>query len=469
MRLSLSGGDVLFSDDFTRTPAPQPVPFTWTIPPLAVGNYGQFNTSGGMLNTSTSVVGRYGFAYPTAVTITDHSAEADVRFQSGAFGGGITGRLNAADGQRYAAWIYPDGSSGGENLLRLVRFTGWTTWTGTPINQISLPSVGTGWHHLKMTFTGNRIRVYYDNPTTPVIDTTDSTLASGYAGVDFWTDGNTSGPTYNNFVVSDSANNVVFSDDFGPDSADQLLPWSRQLGNWVVTNGVLQGSSAVNEYAYVYYNASWTDYAVEGRVQFPAGAFGGGIGGRVDPASGVHYGAWVYPDGSAGGSNVLKLIKFRDWTTWSGSPMHQVNLPSVGTDWHTLKLDFAGNHILVWYDGNQVMDVIDDDFDGRPAYLSGGVSVDLFTLTTSTTSYAMSADDIVVRSRGSYGSSGTLLSSAFDGGVGVQWHTIAWDSAAGGSTDVRVRTRTADSANLLGSAPWSAVYPTSGSAVTGAE
>ncbi|HMB02821.1 MAG TPA: hypothetical protein VKP69_03665, partial [Isosphaeraceae bacterium] len=134
-------------------------------------------------------------------------------------------------------------------------------------------------------------------------------------------------------------------------------------------------------------------------------------------------------------------------------------------DWHTLKLDFAGNHILGWYDGNQVMDVIDDGFDGRPAYLSGGVSVDLFTLTTL---YAMSADDIVVRLRGAYVSRGTLLSSAFDGGVGVQWHTIAWDSAAGGSTDVRVRTRTADSANLLDSAPWSAVYPTSGSAVTSA-
>jgi hypothetical protein len=465
VRLSLSsGGDVLFSDDFTRTSL-QPVPFTWTIPPIALGNYGQFNKNSGVLDTSTSVVGRYGFAYPTDVTMADHSVEADIRFNSGTFGGGIIGRLNVGNGQCYAAWIYPDDSDGGSNVLKLVRFTGWTTWTGTPIQQVSLPSVGTGWHHLKMTFTGNQIRVYYDNPTTPVIDTTDSTLASGSAGVNFWTDGNTSGPTYNNFVVSDSANSVVFSDDFGPDSTDQLLPWSRQLGNWAVTNGVLQGSSAVNEYAYVYYNASWTDYTVEGRVQFPAGAFGGGLGGRVDPSSGAHYGAWIYPDGSGGGSNILKLIKFRDWTNWSGSPMQQVNLPSVGTDGPTLKLDFANNRILVWYDGNQVMNVIDDNFDGRPAYLSGGISVDLWTQTSL---YVMSADDIVVRLRGSYGSNGTLLSSAFDGGVGVQWQSIAWDAEAGGSTNVRLRTRTADSANLLGSAPWSAVYSTSGSAVTSA-
>jgi hypothetical protein len=466
IRLNLSaGGNVLFSDDFTRTP-PQPMPFTWTIPPLALGNYGQFSKDSGVLNTSTSALAKYGFAYPTNVTMTDHSVEADVRFQSGDFGGGISGRLNASNGQRYSAWIYPDGSTGGSNVLKLIKYTGWTTWTGTPIQQVSLPSVGTGWHHLKMRFTGKRIRVYYDNSIAPIIDKTDSTLASGYAGVDFWTHGNTSGSTYNNFVVRNSTNNVVFSDDFGPDPLDPLLPWSRQLGNWAVTNGVLQGSSAVSQYAYVYHNdSSWTDYTVEGRVQFPAGAFGGGIGGRVNPTSGAHYGAWVYPDGSGGGSNVLKLIKFRDWTSWSGSPMQQVNLPSVGTNWHTLKLGFAGNRILVWYDGNQVMDVIDNNFDGRSAYLTGGVSVDLWTQSSL---YVMSADDIVVQLQGSYVSNGTLLSSAFDGGVGVQLQTIAWDEEAGGSTSVRVRTRTADSADLLGSAPWSAVYTTSGSAITSA-
>jgi hypothetical protein len=43
--------------------------------------------------------------------------------------------------------------------------------------------------------------------------------------------------------------------------------------------------------------------------------------------------------------------------------MQQVNLPSVGTNWHTLKLDLAGDRILVWYDGNQVMEYTADKFE----------------------------------------------------------------------------------------------------------
>jgi hypothetical protein len=111
---------------------------------------------------------------------------------------------------------------------------------------------------------------------------------------------------------------------------------------------------------------------VQAQVQFPAGAYGGGIGGRVDPTTGARYSAWIYPDGSAGGSNVLKLVKFRDWTSWNFTPMQQVSLPSVGTGWHTMKLGFSGTQIRVWYDGTQVMDVTDSGFDSRPAYAVNG-------------------------------------------------------------------------------------------------
>ena len=48
--------------------------------------------------------------------------------------------------------------------------------------------------------------------------------------------------------------------------------------------------------------------------------------------------------------------------------------------------------------------------------------------------YAIKADDILVRSPAQYGSSGQLLSSAFDGGVGVNWQNITWNVVAGGAT-----------------------------------
>jgi hypothetical protein len=77
--------------------------------------------------------------------------------------------------------------------------------------------------------------------------------------------------------------------------------------------------------------------------------------------------------------------------------MQQVNLPSVGTDWHVLKMAFDGNRIQVYYDGSLLIDVLDNGFDSQPPYLSGGISVDLWT---SGVTYALSADDIVVRALG---------------------------------------------------------------------
>ena len=157
-----------------------------------------------------------------------------------------------------------------------------------------------------------------------------------------------------------SSGNVLFADDFGAAASAPLPPWISQVGTWTVSNGMLQGSGADNQYANLYTSTVWTtDFSVEGRIQLPAGAFGGGISGRVDPATGARYAAWIYPAGSPGGSNVVKLVKFHDWTSWSGTPMQQVGVPDVGTGWHTLKIAFDGNRIRVYYDGNPVIDMVD--------------------------------------------------------------------------------------------------------------
>ena len=222
---------------------------------------------------------------------------------------------------------------------------------------------------------------------------------------------------------------------------------------------MLQGSGpAADQYSFAFYDAPWTDYTVQGSIQIPAGSFGGGIGGRVDPATGAHYGAWIYPPGSAGGSNMLKLWKFQVWNNLGTEIMlQQVSLPDVGTGWHTLQMTFIGNRILVYYDGVLQIDVTDDNL----PYLSGGISADWWT---GSLPYTIAVDNISVTTL-PYGSSGVLSSSAFDGGDGVQWQTVSWDAAAGGSTNVCVRTRTADAADQLASATWSDCYSTSGSGI----
>jgi hypothetical protein len=179
------------------------------------------------------------------------------------------------------------------------------------------------------------------------------------------------------FFHGSAFSSVLFSDDFND---GVLAPWEIALGTWTDTGTVLQGSSLVaNQYSFAFYDAPWTDYTVQGEIQIPALSFGGGIGGRVDPATGAHYGAWVYPQGSLVGPNVLKLWKFPNWTGIGPSsiPMQQVSLPDdVGTGTHTLKMTFIGNRILVYYDGELKIDKTDDDTVVGDAYLSGGISAD---------------------------------------------------------------------------------------------
>src|SRR5262249_35619214 len=57
-------------------------------------------------------------------------------------------------------------------------------------------------------------------------------------------------------------------------------------------------------------------------------------------------------------------------------------------------------------------------------------------------------------------------SSAFDGGLGVQWQTISWDASVNAGTTLLIRTRTADQASGLATADWSDYYPASGAAIT---
>ncbi|NBD34461.1 MAG: DUF2341 domain-containing protein, partial [Chloroflexi bacterium] len=465
LRLSLtSGGDLLFSDDFSR---PEPVPFTWIVPDTSANghiNYGVFNIEEGFLRTETKP-GHYGLAYTDTITISDRTVEADIRFPprppitptTTTVGGGICGRLNPASGQRYTLWIDPEPAPGEWASIYILKFDNWywSVVTDTILAQDYITEgVGSDWHHIKMTFSGDQIEVYYDGAPTPIITATDSTYASGHIGVDFWNLSSTSGvgPSYNNFVVRDSADQVVFSDDFGPDTID---PWVEQLGAWTVTDGLLQGSSDLTQYGYVYTDTTWSDYILEGRVRIPSDAFGGGIGGRLNPATGAHYAAWIYPS-----SNQLSLVKF---STWSYSEtLTTTSLPAPGADWRALKLDLQGDRIRVYYDG----DLVIDHTDSVDPYLSGGISVDMWTASGYGGPYGIQADDIIVHTPGEYGIGGRLLSSAFEGGTDALWQAIAWDATTGVSTSMRVRTRTADEATQMDTALWSDWYVASGAPVT---
>ncbi len=174
----------------------------------------------------------------------------------------------------------------------------------------------------------------------------------------------------------------LFADVFDrPSGSDSISPWVEQLGNWAITNETLVSTSTVNSYGYAYVsNATWSNYIVQADVQFSTtNAYGGGIGARLDPTTGAHYAAWVYPEGSFAASAVLRLVKFEGWASWSGTAIQQVSLPSVGTNWHRITFSVQGNNLAIYFDSTLEINTTDNFYDGVAPYTSGGISADMFT------------------------------------------------------------------------------------------
>jgi transposase-like protein len=192
------------------------------------------------------------------------------------------------------------------------------------------------------------------------------------------------------------AGNLFYDNFTRATNADPLAPWVVGLGKWSIGGGVLQGTaSGENDYSEAYIGGNWTDYSVQGRVRLPAGSWAGGLSGRLNPLTGAKYTLNIYPENSPlGPAPCVRLIKFHSWRKWSSTwtPMALVSLPSVGTNWNMLKLTFKGNQIVVYFNGTQVVNMTDDDVDGLPAYLSGGIGAHMYM----DSAFVANFDDITV-------------------------------------------------------------------------
>ena len=196
----------------------------------------------------------------------------------------------------------------------------------------------------------------------------------------------------------------LFYDNFmRPAGSAVLFPWVSESGTWRITKNMLAGTSPKDSYGYAYYeNTNWTDYSVQAQIRFSSTkGWGGGIGGRLNPATGARYDVWVYPEnspfgpqnGAPAGVATLQINKYETWTDYTAENL--VSLPALGTDWHTVKLAFSSSNVFAYFDGNLVTNVTDDgSIDGNPAYTSGGISLNLWTQTPTT--YTFSVSNVVV-------------------------------------------------------------------------
>jgi hypothetical protein len=562
--LVVAPAGALFADNFTRATDPGALS-PWVV------QAGNWSVTGGWLVGGTNALNSYGFAFLTNFW-SDHAAQAQVKLSAGSYGGGLAVRLLAASGRRYAAWIYPEGSSGGANVVKLLKFSDWDNFT--VVQQANLPAVGTNAHLLKVAARTNHIAVHCDgvlmldwtdpdpapylsggisleswtatnsatfaadnvlvsrpgsvvasndtytvrkggtltvaapgvvgNDTAELLGLT-ATLAAApahgtvnlstnggftytpvtsYSGTDTFTyraqddystsavatvtitvtpnrvptatndsftlmantmltvpapgiltndadaDGDSltavlaTGPTHGTLNLNSNGSftyvptaHYVGADSFTYRASDgqtnsspatvaltvtafspllsdaftraSLSPWVVQAGNWGVTgNALVGGTNALASYGFVYLTNQWSDYSAQGLVKLSAGGFGGGLSGRLNPVTGARYAAWIYPEGSPGGSSVLKLLKFENWTNFT--VVQQAYLSSVGTNGHTLKLAMQGNRVAVHFDGTLRLSWSDP----AAPLSSGGISFDLWT---GETPWTLTADDVVVR------------------------------------------------------------------------
>lgn len=167
----VAAASVLFADDFNTGSLSK-----WMASPL-----GLFSNWSASQHAADYNGGGHTQIYVANQNWTNYSLEVKFQLFSGNnYPGGIRGRVNTTTGQAYEVWLRP-----GANQLNLVRTAGWSIDTsGLAILQtatVANMSPNT-FHRLQMIFVGSQITVVYDGTT--IMQTTDSTLASGTIALD---------------------------------------------------------------------------------------------------------------------------------------------------------------------------------------------------------------------------------------------------------------------------------------------
>jgi hypothetical protein len=432
-----SGGSTLFCDYFNDS--------TWTSSQWTVHS-GIWTTG---LYKQSGTESAYFWSYAGDSSWSDYTVEARTGGVSGQYFAQMAGRLNITSGTRYALWLYP--SVGGPNRANLIKFTGWTTWSSTPLAWATV-ATDNNYHTLKMAFNGTSIKCYYDGTMIIEYDDVSSPYLTGM--IDLETYGTK--VNYDWVTVKNLAEDtVIFSDDFN-DGSWTNSHWTVNGGTWSVDVEKYLQSDLTGMGPTAYKNTyagdtSWTDYAVEAEARYISGNYGSQIAARVNPMTGSRYAFWVYPASGGGETpNTLKLIKFTDWTTWTELARATA---TTDTNWHSLKMELRGSSIRCYYDGTLAMQATDS------SYSSGSIGLE-------TSASLVEYDWVTVKTPSTYYSTGTLISSAFDSGYRALWMNMSWTATTPTDTLVKFRTRTAQTVGDLTSAQWSDNYTLSGAAIT---
>ncbi|WP_047488303.1 BACON domain-containing protein [Terriglobus sp. TAA 43] len=162
--------------------------------------------------------------------------------------------------------------------------------------------------------------------------------------------------------------NLLFQDQFASGSSQWTASPLGMASNWSVSNGAFNynGNGHTQQYAG---SQTWTDYTVSADVKLTnTSNYPGGLRGRVNLTTGASYAVWLYP-----GDNTIKLLRSTAWAIDSDGLALVGQSPTMllDTNKHTIRLQFVGNQIRVYYDNTLIISATDGTL------TSGGIALDV--------------------------------------------------------------------------------------------
>lgn len=163
---------------------------------------------------------------------------------------------------------------------------------------------------------------------------------------------------------------ILFADSFNNAS---LSNWTASpmglFSNWTATADAADYNGGGHTQIYAG-NSAWTDYTVEAKFNvFTVNNYPGGLRGRVDPATGTGYEAWILPN-----SRTIVLYRVAGWSIDTAGLTALGSFTVANMDpnvFHRLKLNFSGTTINVIYDGTTIITATDS------VLPSGAVALDV--------------------------------------------------------------------------------------------
>lgn len=160
----------------------------------------------------------------------------------------------------------------------------------------------------------------------------------------------------------------LFSDQFASGSSQWTASPLGLASNWTVSGGSFNynGGGHTQQYAG---SGSWTDYTVSADITLANRSnYPGGLRGRVNLTTGASYAVWLYP-----ADNAIKLFRTAAWAIDSPGLTLLGQSPTLLLDTakHTVRLQFVGNQIMVYYDSTLIISASDS------ALTSGAIALDV--------------------------------------------------------------------------------------------